>query len=496
MNSKVTNFKLDKYLNPDLSRFIKKNISNDFFKTIEEISNTYNYKEIIPTLLNMLTDEVPQRDFIYYLDLLNHFLSQIFQPDRDYFIGLTKDKLYDKLKVFQKGDAKSILYQFIIDNAPLYDFNLTNLKNAFPIDQIMLLKKIVEIALKKVYLKFFLAYEILLFFDKNDINGLWEIIKTLDENEQIFIFYIFHSYLNDKNRKEMFKLLSEVDKSEYLKFMPYFQLFYPSKLLYVYNFFDVTSEDMKFDPVKIKNGLFNRTDLFYFSKNNTILLLTDFFEYNKYTFGIEFDFDFNYVNSFIFKQPTLFSKENYFRYLEGKYGNRIDIPFDSGINMFKAIFNKINPMDLSPVFILINHFFFKGTLRGSKYIFKTYDSHFDEIQFENLITEHISNEKFNNFIDFSLLFSEDVYELSKPNKRKYIKSKEFVKKFDDYINENKANILKKIDFLIELSILKHSKQDIYNFLFLSKQHLTKFNENYLKNIDFLNDFVLLQMNKK
>ncbi|MBN2695092.1 hypothetical protein JXR93_10540 [bacterium] len=461
----ITFFKIGNYTNHNLVSFIKKNKNTDFTKMIDLISEEYEFSEVIPTLLNMITDDITQKEIIFYLDLLNYFFSFPIGDMRYFYLKMMEDKLLNKLKVLEKGDYRSIIYQFMIDYSPLYNFKISTLKTMFPLDQVMLLKKIVEIATKKSYLRFFLAYELLIFFSKNEINNLWLTIKSLQPKETMFISYLFHTFLTDKYKKELYKIISKMGESEIKSFFPYLKTLYPSKELYYRNLFPNTQFDKIQAQQRVRNGFLNRTELYFSAKNDTILLVSDFFEYTRYTSIFEFDTDFKLINSQMFRQPSLFSREDYIKHLKSSHPFSIEIGFDHALTILKGFFYDISVEDLPYTFILIHHFFFKGNFKGEKYINHNIQPLLLETSnSKNILYSYINKNSFHFFFDFDNFFDEQVYEMSKTQQSLYLKSPIFKEKLNNYIISEKERILKKLNFAIELSIIKAGAPETPHFL--------------------------------
>ncbi len=501
VNNNITFFKIGNYTNHNLVSLIKKNRNTDFTKMIDLISEEYDFSEVIPTLLNMITDDITQKEIIFYFDLLNYFFSFPVGEMRDFYLKMMEEKLLNKLKTLEKGDYRSIIYQFMIDYSPLYDFKISTLKMLFPLDQIMLLKKIVEIATKKSYLRFFLAYELLMFFNKNEINNLWLTIKSLPPKEAMFICYLFHTYLTDKYKKELFKFLPKVGDSEIKSFYPYLKTLYPSKELYFRNLFPNIQFDKIQNQQRVRNGFLNRTELYLSSKKDTIILVSDFFEYTRYTSIFEFDTNFKLINSQIFRQPSLFSRDDFMKHIKYTHPYSIEINFDHALTILKAIFYDIEQTDTLPyTYILIHHFFFKGNFKGEKYNFHNIEPLLIEISgSKNILYSHINKNYLHFFIDFDTIFDAQVYEMNKNQQSLYLKSPVFKEKLDNYINLDREMILKKLNFAIELSIIKAGPPEVPHFLKQIYDILSVENSEYSGKLQFLESFFktyLLSSGKK
>lgn len=493
MTEKLTPFNLEHYQNANLSKALEKSLEDglDLPQVISTIKEQYAYQEIIPTILNLISDDLKQRDLLYYLDLLNHFLSRLRGETKQYYINLTKNKVYQKLHSLEKGDYRSILYQFLIDYAPLYQFELQDLKRIFPIDQGMLIKKIVEIAIKKPYLKFFLAYELLLFFNGGDINRHFEQFIAYSEPERFFLYELFHPVLTDPNRKQFFKQLLRAGGTYYPQFIPHFKTFYPEKDLYLKNTFGIDIKSFQPKNNRLRNGFLSRSDLLYFSERDTLVLISDFFEYTRYTCVVEFDTDFNHKKSYIFKQPTLFSKSSYLKDYQFHFPNHIELPYHVAFRIFGTVIQSMTPLEYPPAFLLMNQFFFKGYKAWDPVIsgFNDAVGSGGEPSSRLGIFVAIKQLGLDRFLPLEELINPKLLHKGKWEHTKYLASPIFIQNFNDYIDAHKESVLNRLRFSVELATFRELSLDKINFLKEIYYTIETRSDRYLQNLPSLQQYL-------
>ncbi len=492
--NKITHFGSSDYINHKFLEYfnsVKERNIHDIIKFLN--SKNLTSKQITLSLINMINENMSPNELILHLDILNYFVSSLYDDKKKVYTDILEEKLLFHLGDIENGDLKSIIYQFVIDYSTFYGFSLKKFKLTFPIDRVMLLRRIAELATTKKYLNFFLAYELLNFFSKKDINDLWDIIISLEIEQQIFVFYIFHSYFEDYEKKRyIYSFFSSLEKDEQLKFLPYLRNYYPEKKLFFLNTLNITNEEWsrELNPSWFHKGFFSQASIYYFSDSNSFIFLTEFFDYTKYTFWIECDLNFNFRNSLLFKNPIEFNKINYILNIKNNFPNSLSLKRVDAIAIFNEIMSHIPNKEFSSDLILLNYFVFKGDLKGRALPFDKLEIIESNNYNENFYIDLI-DKSFDNFIDINYIKSMIVSEhkLNIKQLTFLLKSPIIVRKIDQYISENKEIIIKKIIFLKKVSFVTGEVKISYYFQDLENQLNSSNNSSFIINISILHDFI-------
>ncbi len=481
MKSKISFLKFNNYINRNLSEYLSSKTDNNMTEVIEHIKNNFDKDEVIPTILNTITNDIESKDLIMYLDLINYYISIVSESKLSSFKNLISEKLQHLLSIISKTENRSIIYQYMIDYSPLYDIEIQKLKKKFPIDKEMFLKKVVELASSKTYLRFLLMYEVNVFFSKNEINYMWSNISSYTYKEQTLFFQIFINSFNEKNQKKIFKFIAKSSQSTISAFIPTLNFYFKEKELYFKNILSITTEEFNNFPIyQVKNGLFSQTKIFFSSKSNELLFISDFFEYKKYTIIIKADFNLNYINSKIVKQPMIFNRGFFSRNYKKDFPNQLRVDPIIATEIYKGILFNIKASNLDIPISLLNYFTFRNTIKPVQYQF-TIERNLNIEDF--YVGKHIFNQIIENnlhsFIDLNYLIPKNI-SYNKKEIKAFIYSPMFKIKLDKHINKNKLNILNSISLFIELSKSLSNKKNIINFFILLYKNIKDTSNNYIE----------------
>jgi len=493
MKDKIVFFKFNNYVNHNLSNYLEGKKEANINEIIDHIKDNFDKNEVIPTILNTITNNIESKELIIYLDLINYYISVVSEEKLDYFKKLIIEKLQKILSIVTKAENRSIVYQFMIDYTELYDFDIKLIKKRYPIDKDMFLKKVVELGSSKSYLRFLLMYEVSIFFSKNELNSMWSTIVNLSRKEKELFFKIFYNAFNEKNQKKIFKFLMNSDKETISSFIPTLNFFNKDKELYFKNIFSLTKNDFNnFKRHQAKNGLFSQSQVFFSPKNQSIVFISDFFEYKKYSLIIETDFNLNYINSKIIKQPTLFNRSFFAKNYKENFKYRIKIDPIIAKEIFKGIVFNADTSNLPLALIVVNFFSFKNTLKEQEYKFLI-DKNLEIEDFyigKNILTQIINN-NLHKFIEIEDILPKNISQ-RKSNIKLFIESPIFREKLDSYIGQNKNKILNTIKFFTELSRSLTNKKDTVNFFILLHRAISKKEKDFI-NIPQLKHLMLFEL---
>ncbi len=493
MTDKISFLKFNNYINRNLSEYLSGKTDYNITEIIEYIKDNFNKDEVIPTLLNIIDNDIESKELIMYLDLINYYISVVSESRLNSFKNLISEKLQNLLSFISKTENRSIIYQYIIDYSALYDIDVQKLKKKFPIDREMFLKKVVELASSKTYLRFLLMYEVYVFFSKNELDYMWPSINLFTDKEKTLFFQIFINSFKEKNQKRIFKFIAKSTPNTVSAFIPTLNFYFKDKELYFKNILSVTADEFnKFSVYQVKNGLFSQSKIYFSTKSGELLFLSDFFEYKKYTIVIKTDFRLNYISSRIVKQPMIFNRGFFSRNYKKDFPYQLRVDPIVATELYKGILFKIKTRDLDTSISLLNYFTFRNTMKPVEYQF-TIDR---DLKIENFyvgkhIFEQIIKNNLHNFIDFEYLIPRNISS-NKKEIKSFIHSHIFKIKIDKYINENKTNILDYIKVFIELSKSLGNKKDIINFFILLYRNLENTKSNYM-DIEQLKHLILFYL---
>lgn len=498
MKDKISFLKFNNYINRNLSEYLSNRIDNNMTEIIEYIKNNFDKDEVIPTLLNTITNDIESKDLIMYLDLINYYISIVSESKLSSFKTLISEKLQVLLSIISKAENRSIIYQYMIDYSPLYDIEIQKLKKKFPIDKEMFLKKVVELASSKTYLRFLLIYEVNVFFSKNELNYMWPNIASYTNKEQTLFFQIFMNSFNKKNQKKIFKFIAKSSPDTISTFIPTLNFYFKDKELYFKNILSITKEEFNnFSIYQIKNGLFSQSKIFFSSKRNELLFISDFFEYKKYTIIIKTDFKLNYISSKIVKQPMVFNRGFFSRNYKKDFPNQLRVDPIIATEIYKGILFNIKRSDMDISISVLNYFTFRNTIKPMQYQFTIEKNlNIEDFYVGKHIFSQIIKNNLHSFIDLEYLIPKNI-SYNKKAIKAFIYSPIFKMKLDKYINQNKINILNSISIFIELSKSLSNKKDIINFFILLYRDIKNIDNNYIEDtqLDHLILFYLSHENE-
>jgi len=481
MKDKIRFLNFNNYINRNLSEYLSTRTDNNITEIMEYIKENFDKDEVIPTLLNMIETDIESKDLIMYLDLINYYISIVSETKLDSFKKLISEKLEKLLSFVSKTENRSIIYQYIIDYSALHDIDIYKLKKRFPIDKDMFLKKVVELAVSKTYLRFLLIYEVAIFFSKSELNYMWSTINHFTTKEKSLFFQIFINSFNEKNQKTIFKFIASSKASVISTFIPTLNFFFKDKELYFKNILSITSEEFKdFTTFQIKNGLFSQAKIFFSTKSNELLFVSDFFEYKKYTLIIKTDFNLNYINSKIIKQPMIFNRGFFKRNYKKDFPYQIKIDPIIAKEVYRGILFNIKKPEVPAEILLINYFTFRNTIREKEYKFTVNKNlKIDDFNPGKNIFNQIIKNNLHRFINLETLIPKNI-SYNKKNIKSFLLSPIFKIKFDKYINENKEDILNSIKLFTEFSKSLQNKKDLINFFILLYNNIQNESKNYIE----------------
>ena len=488
MANKISFF--NKYINKELAEYLSDNSDRNIVSILEYIKEEFNPNEVIPTIINLININIESKKLILYLDLINYYISVVSYDKIKYFKELIFEKFVSLLYGITLSENRSIIYQFLIDYSALYDVNIKVLKSKFPIDREMFLKKVVELATEKTYLRFMLMYEVSIFFEKGELDYLWPEINAFGEAEKTLFFNVFINSFNEKNLKKIFRFIASSPKVIQLKFVATLNFYFKEKKLYFKNILSLTEEEFdKILPHKPRNGFFSQSFMYFSPERQRFLLLMNFFEYKKYTLVFESDFNLSLKQAKLIKQPILFNG-NFF-----KNNYRNDFPYMLKINshfsekLYKGILFKTGIKNLPAIVSLVNYFTFSNTLMPEEYDFLINKKKiFNKIHLNKEILRLIIDNNFHTFLEFDKFITVKVSH-KKDNIKAFLSSPVFRKNFDDYINENKADILKSLAFIIELAKFVSGKKELIHFLVSVYMDINEKNGKYFE-IEYISHLLL------